>query len=129
MSHRYGSRPIPVRIPQQQFQLIMDTLNNHNQSDEIPLIEQWYKLDTNAKPPMYILQSLNDAGEEYLDKEGDHEETESAQRYQLAVEKGRELWREAEGKLASSLRAGVVHCVREGTMTEEVAHTFARAGI
>ena len=50
---RYGTRPIPRKIPSQIFEAIKLQITDKN---DIRLLTGHYKLDSNAVPPVYILQ-------------------------------------------------------------------------
>ena len=66
MGQRYGSRPLPVKIPKEELDLITQVLRETSNVQSIPLIEKWYKLDENALPPEYVLQSLTTIGKNNL---------------------------------------------------------------
>ena len=54
LGDRYGWQPLPARIPATEF----DALNPHLPSgDVVARAERWYRLDENAVPPQYCLQS------------------------------------------------------------------------
>ena len=53
MGDKYGYRPIPSEIPATEFNTIVNHLAGH---PELQVMNDWYKLDENAKVPTYILQ-------------------------------------------------------------------------
>ena len=57
MGDRYGFRPIPTEINEEEFEALKEaseriTIKPH----AVKLLETWYKLDENCLPPKYILQ-------------------------------------------------------------------------
>ncbi len=78
---RYGWRPLPTEIPNEDFELILTSLDKDN--DSKALLNRWYRIDDNAVPPHYRLQS----------RDADHQS-------------GR-VWSVVESKLISVLRAAV----------------------
>ncbi|XP_052083625.1 NACHT domain- and WD repeat-containing protein 1-like [Mytilus californianus] len=54
---RYGFRPIPVEIDKEEFDTIKKLAEKNSLSDT-KLLDIWYLLDENAKPPLYILQPI-----------------------------------------------------------------------
>lgn len=53
LGDRYGWRPIPAEIPAKEFQLFFSCANNRIRN----LLQNWYWLDENAQPEVYILQA------------------------------------------------------------------------
>jgi WD40 repeat protein len=60
LGDRYGWQPVPNKIPTDE----MEQLQAHFNDRESSLIGKWYREDTNALPPEYVLQPR---GEEYRD--------------------------------------------------------------
>jgi len=60
LGDRYGWCPIPSEIPANEFEQIISKVAE----DENPLLEQWYRRDDNAVPPVYCLQARSG---EYVD--------------------------------------------------------------
>jgi len=54
---RYGFRPVPVEMDVEKFQIIHTAAKELNLADRM-LLEEWYKLDTNALPNKYCLQVI-----------------------------------------------------------------------
>ena len=55
LSHRYGYRPLPSRIPEAEMNLFIDQLKQRSQED-LDLVMTWYQRDENAIPPEYTLK-------------------------------------------------------------------------
>ena len=62
VGQRYGSRPLPRKIPQAELDQITTALGESGSSDTLSVIEKWYKLDENSLPPEYVLQPLSTIG-------------------------------------------------------------------
>ncbi|CAF3112951.1 unnamed protein product [Rotaria sp. Silwood2] len=60
LSHRYGSRPTPATIRATLFDLLFVIIRSDlNYNDDAQLLSQWYQLDTNQIPAVYILRSIS----------------------------------------------------------------------
>ncbi|XP_006823090.1 NACHT domain- and WD repeat-containing protein 1-like, partial [Saccoglossus kowalevskii] len=56
LSHKYGTRPLPSDIICNEFETIIGAVDSE---EDRTLMKQWYKQDTNAVPPVYILQPIS----------------------------------------------------------------------
>ncbi|KAJ3251014.1 hypothetical protein HK104_007392 [Borealophlyctis nickersoniae] len=54
LGDKYGYRPLPTTIPQPQFDQLRGAIDP-SQTRDLKLLDQFYRLDTNAVPPAYIL--------------------------------------------------------------------------
>ena len=54
LAQKYGYRPLPVHIPEDEYVQLCAVMEDAAGSRR--LVQQWYKLDTNAEPPQYVLQ-------------------------------------------------------------------------
>lgn len=52
---RYGFRPVPIELDVKKFQIIHSTAEKLRLPNR-ELLDEWYKLDENSVPSMYILQ-------------------------------------------------------------------------
>jgi hypothetical protein len=139
LGQRYGFRPLPSRIHEEEMQLILDSLTTEEQE----FILEWYLPDHNAVPTQYILQPIDRdlekydepepeaTGEEdpfdyvnaYLNKEKIEEE-----KQQKRISAARKRWAAAERVLASSIRKAVDACVQTGTMSAANARKYFWSG-
>lgn len=53
LGDRYGWRPLPPEIPVDEFKRVRGLVTD---SEEGPLLDDWYRLDKNAVPPVYYLR-------------------------------------------------------------------------
>jgi hypothetical protein len=63
LGNKYGWQPIPTKIPETE----MDQIIKVRSAEDKKLIDQWYRLDTNAIPAEYALQSRGKEYKEYND--------------------------------------------------------------
>ncbi len=56
LGSRYGWRPLPPRIPADEFLALLAPLSGEGQD----VIQRWYRRDDNAQPPNYLLQPIPD---------------------------------------------------------------------
>ena len=54
LAQKYGYKALWPSIPQKDFALLLTAVEDTTSKE---LMERWYKLDTNARPPEYVLQS------------------------------------------------------------------------
>eukprot|EP00735_Rhodelphis_limneticus_P007106 TRINITY_DN19605_c0_g1::TRINITY_DN19605_c0_g1_i1::g.24501::m.24501 TRINITY_DN19605_c0_g1::TRINITY_DN19605_c0_g1_i1::g.24501 ORF type:complete len:856 (-),score=142.68,sp/Q149M9/NWD1_HUMAN/29.95/4e-76,NACHT/PF05729.7/3.3e-05,AAA_16/PF13191.1/6.6e+03,AAA_16/PF13191.1/0.0032,AAA_22/PF13401.1/0.0028,DUF4062/PF13271.1/0.0092,Bac_DnaA/PF00308.13/0.06,Ubiquitin_3/PF14836.1/0.17,AAA_23/PF13476.1/0.15,AAA_19/PF13245.1/0.25 TRINITY_DN19605_c0_g1_i1:97-2592(-) len=54
--NKYGFRPLPPTIPQQELDILCQEMKNQGLSHALELTHKWYILDTNPIPPLYRLQ-------------------------------------------------------------------------
>jgi len=92
LGNRYGWRPLPAEIPDEEFKKIVDYISN---TGEKALLKEWYKKDENAELPVHCLRPRK------LDIEGSSsEEIRKEARDREAKE-----WRRTEKKLWEILNA------------------------
>ena len=82
LGNKYGWQPIPTTIPQDEMNHILSVLTA---KDRELLDGQWYRLDTNAIPPEYVLQPRGKDHAEY--KVWEKVETEIREVLRVAVSK------------------------------------------
>jgi len=61
LGDRYGWQPVPSRIPEDE----QKALTPHVPDSDKAFLQQWYRLDTNANPPEFVLQPRGDEYKEY----------------------------------------------------------------
>jgi hypothetical protein len=57
---KYGYMPIPGTIDQVAFEQRLSERSSLEHSEAVALANEWYQLDTNAVPPVYVLKNLVD---------------------------------------------------------------------
>ena len=56
LAQKYGYRALPSSIPEEDFILLLAVIEDMPSKE---VLQKWYKLDTNAIPHEYTLQSAN----------------------------------------------------------------------
>ena len=125
----------------------MINIHTHLGVQDQKLVEEWYVKDTNAIPPVYVLQNINKdihdpdnnpaAIQARLQntlrsrikmKEDDKKAKECDQKYKETIAKARGEWKMVCVKLQSCLRDSAKRCVAEGTMDDEQAKKYFWSG-
>ena len=57
LGDRYGFRPIPSFIPEHEFDLIIKEALVFDR-EKVQTLKEWYRKDSNALPPVYVLQVI-----------------------------------------------------------------------
>lgn len=57
LGQKYGYRPIPAEILASEFELLRDCAKQN--SDDLKLLDDWYKRDDNFVPAVYVLQPIS----------------------------------------------------------------------
>ncbi|XP_063447169.1 NACHT domain- and WD repeat-containing protein 1-like [Mytilus trossulus] len=112
---RYGFTPIPTEIEKTEFE-IMKTFAE-KESENAALLDIWYRLDENAKPPKYILQPIRSQFTFY----GDH----SVGCEQLKA-KDTLGWEKTFMLLQNILRQAAMQCNAE-QLSEEKLHNYFKS--
>lgn len=66
LGHKYGWRPLPTRVRESEFRIIIDHCPN---ADEKALLLKWYRLDLNALPATYKLLPISTHLPHFLDED------------------------------------------------------------
>jgi len=93
LGDRYGWRPLPAEIPAEEF----DQLTAGLPDVEKEFLEEWYRLDANAVPPVYCL----------LPRKLELAPDADAEARRAAVSREREAWRETAAGLRQALLRGL----------------------
>ena len=68
LGQKYGYRPIPTIILGSELDMLRDVVKDV--PPEVELMDTWYKQDSNAVPPVYILQPISSIFTNYNAKVG-----------------------------------------------------------
>jgi len=66
IGQKYGYRSFPSVIKADVFEVVRNTLSNHGH--DVQLLDVWFKMDSNALPPVYILQPISSILKHFKDK-------------------------------------------------------------
>ena len=69
IGQKYGYRPLPSRISLQHYDMISGVLGQMDGQEEgLGLVKKWYKKDTNAVPPVMVLQPISSILPNFLNR-------------------------------------------------------------
>ncbi|MGH0155660.1 UNVERIFIED_CONTAM: hypothetical protein FKN15_029443 [Acipenser sinensis] len=116
IGNRYGYRPIPRVIEEQEFELLLSKLSADESA--MQLLKDWFWKDENSVPPAYILQPITTHLPHYSDTR-----PESRPQHQHDVA----TWWSTETQLSRLLRAAAVQAEKEGEFSREQRHRFFKS--
>ncbi|GAB1609425.1 NACHT and WD repeat domain-containing protein 2-like, partial [Argonauta hians] len=110
---RYGYRPLPSTIDERQFGVILG--EGKALRLKLELLQQWYIKDSNAVPPVYILQPIRSRFPNYMSRDPE-----------IADQRMKEMqeWKECEHSLLSLLRTAATAAHKHGSFTEQQKHEY-----
>uniref|UniRef100_A0A3B3BH83 NACHT and WD repeat domain containing 1 n=1 Tax=Oryzias melastigma TaxID=30732 RepID=A0A3B3BH83_ORYME len=108
LGNRYGHRALPRLIPEKQFEVYLSKLSNT--PGGIKQLQQWFRKDTNALPPTYVLQPITAYFPYYCDLR-----PESEQQHNRDVDS----WRLTETQLLQLLRSAFMDATANGLLDPE----------
>eukprot|EP00106_Octopus_bimaculoides_P007542 XP_014774984.1 PREDICTED: NACHT and WD repeat domain-containing protein 2-like [Octopus bimaculoides] len=111
---RYGYRPLPYTIEEQHFDHILQEANAID-SDNIDLLNKWYIKDTNAVPPVYVLQPIRSVFQHYMSRDPNMAEQQA---------KDTQGWKECERSLLDLIRRASDAAYQNSLLTQEQKHDF-----
>ncbi|XP_015220730.2 NACHT domain- and WD repeat-containing protein 1 [Lepisosteus oculatus] len=116
VGNRYGYRPIPRVIRDEEFELLLSKL--HPDGDAVKLLSQWFWKDENSVPPVYILQPITTHLRHYDD---------NSPGSQLQRERDIRAWQTTEAQLSRLLRVAAAQAETDGDFTQEQKHRFFKS--
>ncbi|CAI9735288.1 and WD repeat domain-containing 2-like [Octopus vulgaris] len=111
---RYGYRPLPYTIDEQHFDYILQEANAID-SDNIDLLDKWYIKDSNAVPPVYVLQPIRSVFRHFMSRDPNMAEQRA---------KDTQGWKECERSLLDLIRRASDAAYQNSRLTEEQKHDF-----
>ncbi|XP_063968822.1 NACHT domain- and WD repeat-containing protein 1-like [Lytechinus pictus] len=113
LGDKYGYRPLNATISSGMFEKLMDTVSKDDSisAEDVDLIRKWYVEDTNAIPPVYVLQPITVHLPDYYDSSDSQKQSETRQKWWVVFDKMRKVF-----DLAATLAR------QEGVFTEEEMH-------
>ncbi|CAI5639334.1 unnamed protein product [Oreochromis niloticus] len=113
LGNRYGHRALPRLIPEKLFDALLSKLSKNPEG--IKTLNQWFKKDSNAVPPTYVLQPIIAHFPHYIDLR-----PESGKQHDKDVLS----WRLAETRLLRLLRSAATDAEDTGDITAEEKQRF-----
>ncbi|KAH1018594.1 hypothetical protein HUJ05_006333 [Dendroctonus ponderosae] len=111
LGQKYGYRPIPTYILSSELQLIRDEL--HATGHDVLLIDTWYRKDSNAVPPISVLQPISSILINFNNKRIPKLQAEDQAKWWDTLAKFQKLFRKA----AASLN-------QQGKMDNDAMHNY-----
>lgn len=115
LGQKYGYRPIPTYILSSELKLITDELTAMG-IDPI-LLDTWYKKDSNAVPPVSILQSVSSILVNFINK-----------RVPKLQAEDQAIWWDTLGKMQKLFRKATISLYTAGKMTKDEMHNYYMSG-
>lgn len=113
LGQKYGYRPLPTRVLDTEFLLIIDALEEVDGN----LLKLWYKLDSNSVPNVYVLQPVSSIYKNFTNK---------AQK-QL-MEEDQSAWWKTMGQLCTIIRKGAAALMKSKKFSVEDNHRYNWSG-
>lgn len=115
LGQKYGYRPIPTYVLSSELKLITDELSAMG-IDPI-LMDTWYKKDSNAVPPVSILQPVSSILVNFINK-----------RVPKLQAEDQAVWWDTLGKMQKLFRKATASLFAAGKMTKEEMHNYYMSG-
>ncbi|UJR24207.1 hypothetical protein I4U23_027173 [Adineta vaga] len=113
LSHRYGSRPIPATIPATLFELLYKVIClNADDKDDAQLLSQWYQLDSNCLPSIYVLRSISSVLSDILSSDTEK------------MKEAEQKWKKINNRIRTCLRQTAAKCFKQGQIQKDEYDTF-----
>ncbi|EDV28762.1 uncharacterized protein TRIADDRAFT_19804, partial [Trichoplax adhaerens] len=111
IGQKYGYRPFPTRVLLEHFDCLRQSMLLHQES--VQLLDEWFKKDDNAVPPVYILQPISSQLLHYNDPSEPELQAND-----------RKAWWNIYSQLQSSLNRAAKKLKLIGKMDQRVAEQF-----
>ncbi|XP_066257781.1 NACHT and WD repeat domain-containing protein 2 [Euwallacea similis] len=111
LGQKYGYRPIPTYILSSELQLIRDEL--HATGHDVILIDTWYRKDSNAVPPISVLQPISSILINFNNKRIPKLQAEDQAKWWDTLSKFQKLFRKASASL-----------YQQGKMDNDAMHNY-----
>ncbi|CAH1783942.1 unnamed protein product [Owenia fusiformis] len=113
LGNRYGTRPMPNEIPAGEFNTL--TTACFKLQLDVSLLHEWYKLDENAVPSVYLLQTISSKLQYYNDDDPNNSELK---------QKDRAEWADINDRLTRTLRAAANKAYKEKNLDPELGQKY-----
>lgn len=113
MGQKYGYRPLPTKILDNEFNMIVNIL----EESDANLLKLWYKLDANSVPNVFVLQPVSSIYKNFTNK---------AQK-QL-MEEDQSAWWKTMGQLCTIIRKGAAKLVETKKFSPDDNHRYNWSG-
>lgn len=111
LGQKYGYRPIPTYILSSELQMLRDDLAS--MGIDVILLDTWYKKDSNAVPPISVLQPISSILINFNNK-----------RVPKLQAEDQAIWWDTLTKMQKLLRKGAVSLFAAGKMDKDLYHNY-----
>ncbi|BES94311.1 NAHypothetical proteinT domain [Nesidiocoris tenuis] len=111
LGQKYGYRPIPTYILSSELQMIRDDLAANG--SEVHYLDTWYRKDSNAVPPISVLQPISSILVNFNNKR-----IPKLQQHDQAV------WWDTLGKMQKLFRKGSLSLFNQGKIDKDIMHNY-----
>ncbi|KAF5284944.1 hypothetical protein FQA39_LY16899 [Lamprigera yunnana] len=111
LGQKYGYRPIPTYIISSELQMIRDELSNVGQ--DVTIIDTWYRKDSNAVPPVSVLQPISSILINFNNK-----------RIPKLQAEDQAVWWDTLGKFQKLFRKAASALFDQGKMDKDAMHNY-----
>ncbi|XP_039275654.1 NACHT and WD repeat domain-containing protein 2 [Nilaparvata lugens] len=111
LGQKYGYRPIPTYILSSELQMLRDELANGG--TDVTLLDMWYRKDSNAVPPISVLQPISSILINFNNKR-----IPKLQQHDQAV------WWDTLGKMQKLLRKAAAQLFNAGKIPKDIMHNY-----
>ena len=120
IGQRYGSRPLPAKIADEEMQQVLQCLQPKDSdllvpSEDLDLLKAWYRKDDNAVPVEYVLQPIKQMAQAHNSKVDTEVQPQ-------------DLWKLCEPVLARTLRKAAQTLQSQGAFTTQMAQKYIQSG-
>ncbi|CAF1234877.1 unnamed protein product [Adineta steineri] len=113
LGHRYGSRPTPATIRASLFEQLYSIIcSDINDKDDAQLLSQWYQLDTNRIPAVYILRPISSILPNILSPDTNE------------VKQAEKEWKKINTRIRTRLRQAATKCLEQQQIQENEYDDF-----
>ncbi|KAK6631349.1 hypothetical protein RUM44_005875 [Polyplax serrata] len=111
LGQKYGYRPIPTYILSSELQLLRDELASVG--TDVSLLDTWYRKDSNAVPPVSVLQPISSILVNFNNK-----------RIPKLQQHDQAIWWDTLGKMQKLLRKAAQSLYNSGTFDRDTMHNY-----
>lgn len=111
LGQKYGYRPIPTYILSSELQMIRDELSATG--NDVTLIDTWYRKDSNAVPPISVLQPISSILINFNNK-----------RIPKLQAEDQAIWWDTLAKFQKLFRKAAIALYQQGKMDKDAMHNY-----
>ncbi|XP_064626001.1 uncharacterized protein LOC135486827 [Lineus longissimus] len=119
IGQKYGRRPLPAAIRSDLYENMKTLLRRHRSREtrDAGLLDQWYRRDENAVPPVYRLQPISSRFPRFISKDA------------VEMQTAKKCWEETEVVLKRLVKKGLELCVIDGKLDDYSRHQLVMSDL